>query len=74
MSVRRGGDRRIVIRCQGCISKAEMRQSILKYLLQEHDIQKHALQGRNAQEQLLQESGAGMEMERGSGSDAGDRK
>ncbi len=79
MSGRRAGDRRIVIRSQGCISKAEIRQSILRYLLQEYDIQRHSVQEHKLKEHPiqkhpLQEHDTGVEMGRGRESDAGDRE
>jgi hypothetical protein len=40
----RAGDRKIVIRSRGDVSKTEMRQSILRYLLREYDLQKHTVQ------------------------------
>jgi len=69
MGGRRGGERKIVIRSKGRIPKAEMRQSILRYLLQEYD-----MQGKNLRGHPLQEYGTGAAMGRGSGSDAGDRE
>ncbi len=73
MSGRRVRDRRIVFRCRDSISKAEIRQSILKYLLQEYDIQKHTLLEHNVKEHSLQEHFTGAETGRGSGSNARDR-
>ena len=46
---------------------------ILKYLLQEYDIQKHTLLEHNVKENSLQEHFTGAETGRGSGSNARDR-
>jgi len=74
MSGRRRGERKMVIRSKGCISREEMRKSILKHLLQEYEIQKYTIQENNQREHHLQECDTAVAMGRGSGSDAGDRE
>lgn len=74
MGGRRVRERMIVIRSKGCISRAEIRQSILKYLLREYDMQKHTIRGHNLKERIICECGTEVAMGRGSGSDAGDRE